>query len=262
VIGLANGAVQRARNAGVDPDSGDYNVLCGSDDLLDPHYRETMAAWTGQHRDVDAVYSNFVTFNDRGTDADKFSQAPAGFLDGGERDGEFVVDVPDLYGRTVDYQPLFPSGSLIRKAFYQRIGGYDTRFNGVGGEDWEFTLRLIGQGKLALCTTPLVRIRKHNGNDSRDALTTVCGCIDILEYVLVHHPWSLPYHEVIRKDIDKRRLEVFDMAFARGAFDLANRTARQFREPPASAKFRIKDFIAHQPALFRQPLWLLSQRLG
>lgn len=262
IIRLNNGGVQRARNAGVDAAVGDYVVLCDSDDLLDARYLETVASWTAQHPDVDAVYTNFVTFNEGGTDADKFSQAPAGFFDGGVRSGEFVVDLPDLYGRTVAYQPLFPSGSVIRKRFYQRIGGYDVRFNGVGGEDWEFTLRLVGQGRIALCMTPLVRIRKHNGNDSRDALSTVCGCIDILEYALVNHPWSMPYHDSIRKDIDKRRLEVFDMAFARGAFELANRTADQFRVPPGSAKFRIKDFIAHQPALVRQPLWKLSQRLG
>jgi len=261
-IRLANGGVQRARNVGVAAASGDYVVLCDSDDLLEPEYLATMADWLASHPETDAVYTNFITFNERGTGPDKFAQAPDGFFDGARRTGAFVHDIPDLYGRTLAYQPLFPSGSVIRKAFYERIGGYDPRFNGIGGEDYEFTLRLIGQGRLDLCTTPLVRIRKHGGNDSRDNLGTVSGCVHILEYALVNHPWAQPYMQAVRRSIDQRRLEVFDMAFARGAFDTACQMLQRLHDQPHGAKFRLKGFIANLPSLFRQPLWRLSQRLG
>jgi glycosyltransferase involved in cell wall biosynthesis len=259
VLKLANGGVQNARNAGVAAASGDYVVLCDSDDLLEPDYVETISTWLAAHPGYDAVYSNFVTFDERGVHADKFSLAPAGFFEGaGQTDG-FWHDIPDLYLRTLSYQPLFPSGSVIHKAFYQRIGGYDVRFNGVGGEDWEFTLRLIGQGRLALCATPLVRIRKHGANDSADNIRTVSGCVHILEFVLNEHPFSKPYRDAILRSIDERRLDVFNGAFARGTFDVATDMLSRMRSRPQDRKFRLKATITAMPGLLRRPLWRLTQ---
>jgi len=259
VIQIVKGGVQRARNMGVAAAKGDYIVLCDSDDLLEKDYVSTISAWLTEHPDCDAVYANFVTFNDRGTQADKFSQAPAGFFDGAQRTGAFLHDIPDLYARTVSYQPLFPSGSLVRKSLYEHIGGYDPRFFGVGSEDWEFTLRLIGQARVALCTTPIVRIRKHNANISADNIRQVSGCAQILEYALANHPWSRPYRDLILSSIDARRLEVFDLAFARGAFDTANQMVQRLRKRPLSLKFGMKMAIARMPASLRQPLWHLTQ---
>jgi len=260
VIQLANGGVQKARNTGVAAAAGDYVMLCDSDDLLEPDYAQTVAAWLAAHPDYDAVYSNFVTFDERGVHADKFSLAPAGFFDGARRSEGFWHDIPDLYLRTLSYQPLFPSGSVIRKTLYQRIGGYDVRFNGVGGEDWEFTLRLIGQARLALCATPLVRIRKHGANDSADNIRTVSGCVHILEFALDEHPYAAPYREQILREIDVRRLDVFDGAFARGAFDTAADMLARMRRRPQDRKFRLKAFILGLPGLLRKPLWQLTQR--
>jgi len=260
VIRLANGGVQNARNTGVAAAAGDYIVLCDSDDLLEPDYAGTVAAWLAAHPGCDAVYSNFVTFDERGVHADKFSQAPAGFFAGARQAEGFWYDIPDLYLRTLSYQPLFPSGSAIRKSVYEGIGGYDVRFNGVGAEDWEFTLRLIGQARLALCATPLVRVRKHGGNDSADNIRTVSGCVHILEFALEQHACALPYRDAILDGIDARRLDVFNGAFARGAFDTAAEMLARMRRRPQDRKFRLKALITGLPGPLRQPLWQLTQR--
>jgi len=260
VIQLANGGVQNARNTGVAAAGGDYIVLCDSDDLLEPDYSATIAGWLAAHPDYDAVYTNFVTFDERGVHADKFSLAPAGFFEGARRSDGFWHDIPDLYLRTLSYQPLFPSGSVIRKTVYQRIGGYDVRFNGVGGEDWEFTLRLIGQARMALCAAPLVRIRKHGANDSADNIRTVSGCVHILEFALREHPFAAPYRDHILDGIDERRLDVFNGAFARGAFDTAGTMLAHMRKRPQDRKFRLKALITALPGPLRKPLWQLTQR--
>lgn len=259
VLSLANGGVQHARNTGVDAAGGDVVVLCDSDDLLEPDYVDTIATWLAAHPDHDAVYSNFVTFDERGVHADKFSLAPPGYFDdAGHVDG-FWHHVPDLYLRTLAYQPMFPSGSAIRKSCYQRIGGYDVRFNGIGGEDWEFTLRLIGQARVALCTRPLVRIRKHGGNDSADNIRTVSGSAYILEFALEQHPFSAPYRDAILRSIDERRLDVFNGAFARGAFDIATDMLERMRKRPQDNRFRLKALITSLPGPLRRPLWRLTQ---
>jgi glycosyltransferase involved in cell wall biosynthesis len=261
IIHLPNGGVQHARNTGVAAVRGEYAVLCDSDDLLEPDFVAIMAPWLDAHPGFDVVYSNFVTFNEGTVHPDKFALAPRGFFDGAQTSGAFLHDIPDLYVRTVGYQPLFVSGCVIRKSAYEAMGGYDKRFNGVGGEDWEFTLRLIGERRVAVCTVPLVRVRKHDGNESASNIHTVSGCIRVLEHALAQHPYAQPYREAILDSIDARRLDVFHSAFASGAFDTANHMLQQLRRRPHDRKFRLKAFIAALPGLLRQPLWQLTQRV-
>jgi len=259
-IRVPKGGVQRARNVGVAAASGDYVALCDSDDLLEPGYVAALSAWLAGHPGFDAIYNNFVLFDSRGTGPDKFSLAPAGWFDGARRSGAFLHDVPDLYARTVAFQPLVPSGSLARKTFYERIGGYDPRFYGVGSEDWEFTLRVIGEGRVALGTAPLVRIRKHLGNTSADNLRQVSGCAQILEYALANHAHARPYRDLILDSIDRRREQVFEIAFARGNFEMANQMLQRLRSRRHGVRFHLKAWIAHLPRIVREPLWRVTQR--
>lgn len=258
-ITVANGGVQRARNIGVAAARGEFVVLCDSDDLLEPAYVATMQSWLAAHDDCDSVYSNFVTFNEHGVQADKFAGAPAGFFAGAARTGAFWHAIPDLYARTLDYQPLFPSGSLVRRRVYQAIGGYDPQFNGVGAEDYEFVLRLIDHASVALCTTPLVRVRKHGGNDSTDNVRQVRGCVQILEFALQHHAGAATHRAAVLASIDARRLDIFNGAFARGAFEIAADTLRQLPQRPPGRNFALKAWITGLPHLLRQPLWRLTQ---
>lgn len=259
VIKIPKAGVQCARNTGVRAAGTPFIALCDSDDLLLPDYNATLLPWLEAHPECDAVYCNFVSFTESGDQPDKFSGAPAGWFDGAQRSGEFWHDIPDLYVRTVAYQALFSSGNLIRKSVYEALGGYDTRFNGVGGEDWEFTLRLTAACRMALCATPLARIRKHAGNDSVGNLRQNLGCIQILEYALKQHPVARQYHAAILDSIDERRLNVFADAFAQGNFELASQTLGKLRAPPADLRFRLKALITRLPGGLRQPLWRRTQ---
>lgn len=258
-IMLSNGGVQRARNTGVAAASGEYVALCDSDDLLEPDFVATAAGWLAGHEDIDAMYCNFRTFDEHGVHDDKFARGPAALLDGARRDGPFCFDIPDLYVRLLAYQPLFPTGSVLRKAFYERIGGYDTRFNHVGSEDLEFTLRAVDTGRVALCTRPLARVRKHGANESADTMRQVSGEIAILEFALQHHASAQRYREGVLHSLDARRLDVFNAAFARGAFDIAGRMLAQLGAPPRDRRFRTKALITRLPRLLRAPLWRASQ---
>jgi glycosyltransferase involved in cell wall biosynthesis len=259
VITVPNGGVQRARNIGVEAARGQFVVLCDSDDLLEVAYVETMQRWLALNPYCDSVYSNFVTFDERGVHEDKFAGAPTGFFDGGVRSGAFWYAIPDLYARSLTYQPLFPSGSLVRRSIYNAIGGYDVQFNGVGAEDYEFALRLIDNASLALCTTPLVRVRKHGGNDSSDNIRQVRGCVHILEFALEHHAGGRINRDAILDSIDVRLLDIFNGAFARGAFDIADETLRKMRQRPRNPAFTLKVAITRLPAFLRQPLWRRTQ---
>jgi glycosyltransferase involved in cell wall biosynthesis len=258
-IALQNGGVQRARNTGAAAANGDYVALCDSDDLLEPGFVTAMGAWLAAHPDVDAVYTNFVTFNEDGIQDDKFALAPPGFFAGARQDDGFWCDIPDLYARLLDYQPLFPTGSVLRRDFYQRIRGYDTRFNRLGSEDLEFTLRAVAEGRMALSARPLARVRKHGANDSTDTMRQVSGEIEILEFALAHHGAAGRYRARIEASIEARRLDVFNAAFARGAFDVAGNMLARLRQAPRDRRFRLKALITRLPRPLRQPLWRASQ---
>lgn len=258
-IVLKNGGVQRARNAGVAAATGRYVAFCDSDDLLEPDFVMSTAPWLQAHDDLDAVYCNFHTFNRRGNQLNKFGAAPPGFFAGMPQDGAFCLGTDDLYARLLTYQPFFPTGSLIRKAFFLDIGGYDTRFNGVGSEDLEFMLRVVDRGRVALCLRALTRVRKHDGNVSATPMRQVTGEIAILEYALQHHASARRHRDAVQKSIEERRIDLFNAAFARGEFNIANDTLSRLNDKRRNPKLKVKAMITHMPPLVGRPLWRITQ---
>lgn len=260
-IALDHAGVQEARNRGVAAARGDYVTLCDSDDLIETDFVATMFGWLDRHPDYDALYCNFVTFNDDdgAVHPDKFSLAPPSYFGHARDEGDFIHHFPDLYLRMTEFQPLFMSGTVVRRSFYQQIGGFDTKFQGVGGEDWEFTLRVVALGKVAICKRVLARIRRHDNNDSADSIHMVKGTADILEYALQAHPLAAQYREAIINAIDSRRAGVFDAAFALGNFALAEKMLGQLGTRPSDKKFRLKAFITSLPAVLRRRLWRITQ---
>lgn len=255
VIASDKVGVQVARNKGVAAARTEYVTLCDSDDLLRLDYVDTVSAWLAQHPACDTVYSNFQTFIGAQVDAEKFGTAPPGYFDNAERDGDFLSNIPGLYGKTIQFQPLFPTGMTTKKFFYDAIGGFDPSFNGVGSEDWEYTLRAIEHGNTAVCIKPLALLRRHANNDSRDAMRQADGEIAVLSHALIHHPMARQYSEAILDDIDRRRLSIFDMAFGTKRYGIAADTLRLIRKKPTSLKFRVKQAIlfARHPWRFAAP---------
>lgn len=260
LIQTANHGVQAARNLGMAQASTPWIALLDSDDLLMPDHLATVGTWMVAHPDVDAAYCNFKTFDSGGDHvADKLALAPFDFLQGGVVVDGMTTGVPELYGRTMSYQPLFPSGCVIKKSFIDAHGGFDERFRGVGSEDWEFTLRLLGEGRVAICPQVLVRIRKHSGNDSRDVLHVKLGEIKVLEHVLAHHRTAKALGALIRDSIAQRRHDAFNAAFDMQAFDDVLRLGAQM-PPRGSLKHRLKLVISGSPRQLRPWLWRAVQK--
>ena len=259
VIRAGKGGVQQARNTGVDACRTPYVALCDSDDLLTHAFTRSTARVIDERADIDIWYCNFIPFSDEITHPPKLASAPADFLSGAAHGLGYCTDIPDLLERVLRYQPFFPTGSVIKKSFYQALGGYDPRFYGVGGEDFEFLLRAVANGKLGYLTEPLASIRKHAGNDSRDNLRALTGEAQILDHALASHPGAERYRAAILASVDKRRRDAFDIAYARGDFLAARDTASHFRNAPTDPNFRIKNAISHFPPVMRDVAWRLSQ---
>jgi len=264
MIRTLNLGVQAARNSGVEAAQGAYVTFCDSDDLLEASFLEVMSSWLASHAEIDIVYANFLAFNEASISTDKFSQAPPGWFEGAQcsmqTSGiEFCWAIPDLYRRTIAFQPLFPTGQTFRKSFYQAIGGYDVRFNGIGSEDWEFALRAITAGQVALCMQPMTRVRKHTGNDSGNLVRQLLGEATILEHALHHHDGAAMYASALKESFEMRRLEAFDQAYAAGNFAIANDILKLLSAANRTPKFLLKKLITALPSGLRKPLWAATQ---
>jgi GT2 family glycosyltransferase len=262
LIRPGRGGVQQARNCGVAACSTSHVALCDSDDLLLPQFARTIARAVGEQPEVDAWYCNFSPFSGNMVFQDKLAGAPEGFLEGAVHYDDYCIGIPSLYERVLQYQPFFPTGSVIRKSFYQSLGGYDPRFNGVGGEDFEFLLRAICNGSLGYFKLPLAAVRKHDSNDSKDTLRSLNGEAQILEYSLACHPGAGRYCDAIRDSVNGRRRQAFDIAYGRGDFSAAIDTLSQLGVAPTDSNFRIKKAISNFPGIVRNVAWRLSQSMN
>jgi glycosyltransferase involved in cell wall biosynthesis len=259
VLKTQNRGVQYARNHGAAGATADWLTFCDSDDLLLPGFTAHMRAFIRDYAEYDILYCNFATFTGKQVGPDKFSQAPTSYFSGGRRLGAFVADIPGLYQRLLDFQPLFVSGMTIRRDLFERLHGFDVRLAGVKAEDWEFTLRAVAEGRPALSMTALANVRKHVGNDSSDSMLMALGEAAVLEHALTHHRTAREYAEVIRRSIDARRLGAFDAAFARGEFELCSNLLDQLRNKPRGLTNQLKRAILALPHRARRVVWALTQ---
>lgn len=179
--------VQRARNLGVALATTDYVTFCDDDDLLYPDLVEQVSTCISAHPDLDSLYMNYRSFYETKTDPDIVARAPEGFFAGAVVADGFFLDIPNLCVKTIEFQPLMPSGATFKKEFYDRIGGFDASFNRVPSEDWEFTLRALMSGRTGMSVQPLVKIRRHSGNDSADLMRQAVGEVEVIRYALLHH---------------------------------------------------------------------------
>ncbi|RJG01899.1 glycosyltransferase family 2 protein [Noviherbaspirillum sedimenti] len=260
IIQTPNQGVQAARNEGVAAANSKYITLCDSDDLLDPRFVEILQSCLETSPDCDILYCNFIPFDEHSNYPDKFSLAPDWFFDGAESNGNLITEIPDLYVRLMTYQPLFPTGSTMKKAFYQEIGGYDSKFKSVGSEDLEFLLRAVSLGRLGVLLQPLGRVRKHAGNDSRNSMRQSVGEALIFEYALKNHPRASVYQDIILQSIEKRRIGAFNDAYAQGEFTTASEIFSLLREIPRDLRVLLKRMIMALPSLLKETAWRVTQK--
>lgn len=253
-----NQGVQTARNRGIEATTSPLVVFLDSDDLLQPQYLETVLPWMSEHPEIDVVYANFRTFRGQRVDDDKLAQCPFAFTAGARLERDIFTDIPQLYERSLHYQPLFPSGMMARRSYLQRHGGYDPRFSGVGSEDWEFTLRAICSGQVALAARPLVHIRKHDRNQSRSNLRMRLGEVTVLEHSLQHHPGAHAYLAAVEASIQRRLQEALNTAFDDQAFPAVKQLGTRLRGQ-LHTKERLKYMIAMLPHPASTLIWRLFQ---
>lgn len=259
VIRTENQGVQHARNTGVAAALHERVVFCDSDDLLDSDYLQVMSQWLDKHQEIDVTYCNFSTFGTRPWFSDRYFSAPEGYFDDSFLDAGFYINLPDLYIRSIRYPTMWVTGMTVSKEFYKKIGGFNPDLNKIVTEDWEFNLRAIDNGHVALCRRPLARVRFHDSNQSGSPIRLALGAATILKFALSHHKIAKEYSKEIEEHIENYSNQAFDAAFSAGDFRNATKALALPYFSKKDSKTQIKKRILSLPKLIRQPLWRLTQ---
>jgi hypothetical protein len=129
------------------------------------------------------------------------------------------------------------------------LGGWDEGVGRTLGSDFATALLVAEHPPLGIVRRPLVGIRKHAGNFSRDVQAMNLGDAFILEHVLATRNSLAPLAPAIRASIRRRRTEALDTAFARRDFAAVRQIADKLGT--VSGRTRIKRLVAGLPEPLR-----------
>ncbi len=189
----ANAGPAAARNHGVSEAQGGALMFLDSDDLLLPDALDHLVGALQRRPEAGIAYGGFYVMHGDGRPGHlpgapllPPSQGPSETADRGEAYGLAVDE--DLLPDLLQHDVLVMGATLLRRPVLEALGTFDTSLDYM--EHWEFFLRAARQGvPFAATRVPVLRIRMHNGNLSRDfegMLRARLALID--QYLPDNHP--------------------------------------------------------------------------
>lgn len=145
VLHQTNSGTGEARNAGAKLARGEYLLFLDADDLIQKDFCTTMSDYLDRNPSISFCYPNEVLFGSR-----------KGFWD--------VLEYDPILVR---YYQYFMVTSLMRKNFFQQMGGFDLKFKYL--EDREFWVRAAIKGFMGK-KMPLMHFYRHHHSSKTSAV--------------------------------------------------------------------------------------------
>lgn len=201
----------RVLNDGVRAARGEYVAFLGSDDMWLPDKLARQMPLLDDDPRCGFVYGNFV------------------FLDDGieTRPAAFAERLPSgrILGALVEDMCVHPSTLVVRRAWLERIGGFDEAF--TCSEDYDLLLRLARLGTAASVAEPLAIVRRHPGQVSRRSATVPYHfAILALERVATDRSVPRLVRKTARRSIARHHTTLARLHLAGGGAALARRHIR------------------------------------
>jgi len=265
LVRIRNSGDAAARNAGIAKSRCAWIAFCDSDDLWHP---EKLACQVAAHRRLpDAQYS-FTDFaivtDDMWREPHKFAQAPSGYWEPGREivDGTLWVYREPFHDRLLAYQPIFPSTILLSKACFAAVGPMNESLTRLRAHDAEFAHRCTARSPIVAVAAPLVGIRKHAGNFSRELKRDLADSLTVLAYCRDHHPAARLLRDAFDREIRNRCRAAIGAAYDDDDFALIRALWRDPGVGDADWKIRVKHAIARLPPRVATAVAALSRFLA
>ncbi len=246
-----NAGITAARNTGVLHSTSPWIAFCDHDDLWRPDKLEQQLALHLAHPDLQFSFTDFRIVTDGAwSPVSKFNTLPPNFFTPADPHptptGDLILH-RSLHDSILARQPIWPSTILISRTFFDQIGGFHPELGRNVSEDLEFTLRCLRHPPTGVLLQPLVGVRKHPGNTSGDLTLATLHQVEILQYVLAHHPIDPDTRTLIHQSIATRSLLASDAAFSERRFDLHHQLLSNVPRHRFTPRVRLKQAIAHLP---------------
>lgn len=253
---ILNSGVCHARNVGAAVATSPYIAFCDHDDLWRPDKLEKQMSLHNRFPEMEYSFTNFSIVSDGIWSLDsKFDGSPKDFFEDFTKvDDACAVSESSLYDRILQFQPIFPSTVLLKKTFFEKLGGFDVSLGRNPSEDLEFTLRCVESPPIGVVIEPVVGIRKHQTNFSGDLYATAIGRIEIYDYVLNHHSVSGTTRALLLNQITLNQMDASYNAFKSGNFaacaNLLSAVPARYLTPKMKIKLAISKFPAPLAKVF------------
>jgi glycosyltransferase involved in cell wall biosynthesis len=246
---ILNAGVCHARNVGAAFAGSPYIAFSDHDDLWRPDKLEKQMSLHDRFPDMNYSFTNFAIVSDGSWSSDsKFDDAPKDFFEDFTRvDSACSVSRSSLYDRILQFQPIFPSTVLMKKDFFEQLGGFDESLGRNPSEDLEFTLRCVERPPIGVVSEPVVGIRKHQTNFSGDLYATALGRIEIYEYALHRHSVSGPTKTLLLNQIAINQVDAAYNAFKSRDFAACEKLLSGVPTRYLTPKMKIKMAISRCP---------------
>jgi glycosyltransferase involved in cell wall biosynthesis len=176
------GGPARPMNVGIAAAAGEFFSVLDQDDLYVPDtlHQWMSASWNSDRADVGLISSDFVSFDERGTDTVSFFDRVAFVREYFRKAVPYSVLwlPPEEAFNAYCFQRCIAFKGLFSKRVWKQIGGFDESLRSVG--DMDFVSRVARRYAIGMIDQILVKVRVHDKNLSRNEEVSTPEVIRVL----------------------------------------------------------------------------------
>jgi glycosyltransferase involved in cell wall biosynthesis len=207
LLNIANSGPCAARNIGASKATANWLAFCDADDLWLPTKIEKQLRLANECPDIHCVITDCVEFTDGVLgNRSHFSYAPKDFWLPEQYQSGFVVRQP-VTGKLTTFQPGISSTPIVKRSFYQEVGGFDVKAT-KWAEDTCLHFRCLSVVPFGVVPEALMHYRRHPDSISADTLKQLRDSVTVWEYIIANYPQAQPYRIELLDGLAAMRKEV------------------------------------------------------